>query len=202
MSVTATDLTPTVALFSLWAVFLAGWTIAALWNRPTVGGAGFRASLPLYAGAALALALLLWARTPYPILTQTLWNFGPAFGWAMVVVTGLALGFSWWARLHLGALWSIGIARKEDHRVVDTGPYAIVRHPIYTGLIVGMFAMAAERAKLAPIILAVGVAIFFALKARLEERFLRAEFGSDYDVYRVRVPMIVPFLAARKGAPR
>lgn len=198
MSGITANVTPTVVLFGLWGVFMVGWTIAAFLNRRTVGGAGFRASLPLYAGAALALVLLLLARTPFPFLTETLWSTGPTFGWAMVALTALALSFCVWARIHLGDLWSIGIARKEGHRVVDTGPYAIVRHPIYTGIIVGMFAMAAERAKLAPIILAVGVAIFFWAKARLEEQFLHAEFGPAYEAYRTRVPMLVPLAPPAK----
>ena len=50
-----------------------------------------------------------------------------------MVTAGLA--FCWWARLHLGAMWSGTVTRKDDHHIVDTGPYGLVRHPIYTGLI-------------------------------------------------------------------
>src|SRR5438445_12979167 len=49
----------------------------------------------------------------------------------------------WWARIHLGRLWSSNVTRKKNHHVVDSGPYGIVRHPIYTGVIVASIATAA-----------------------------------------------------------
>ena len=58
---------------------------------------------------------------------------------ALFIVVLLGLGFTWWARIHLGRLWSSSVTRKAVHRVVDTGPYGIVRHPIYTGIIAGQF---------------------------------------------------------------
>ena len=53
--------------------------------------------------------------------------------------------FAWWVRIHLGRLWSGAITRKEGHRVVDSGPYGLVRHPIYTGLLAATFTTAAPR---------------------------------------------------------
>ena len=83
--------------------------------------------------------------------------------------------------------------RKEDHRIVDTGPYSIVRHPIYTGLI---WAIAVSAVAVGTILsmLGIGVVILgFWLKARLEERFLMQELGPEaYDGYRHRVPMLLP----------
>jgi hypothetical protein len=64
----------------------------------------------------------------------------------MVALTLAGLLFTWWARIHLGRLWSSDVARKADHHVVDTGPYGIVRHPIYTGILVASTATAAVRA--------------------------------------------------------
>ncbi len=95
----------------------------------------------------------------------------------------------------MGALWSGAIVRKEGHHIVETGPYALVRHPIYTGLIVAIFATAAAQATVTGLIGAALVAIGLWLKARVEERFLTAELGADaYAAYRRRVPMLVPFL--------
>ena len=58
----------------------------------------------------------------------------------MAGLTLAGIAFTWWARIHLGRFWSNAITRKEGHRVIDTGPYGLVRHPIYTGLIGGMLA--------------------------------------------------------------
>jgi len=83
------------------------------------------------------------------------------------------------------------VVLRDEHRVVDSGPYALVRHPIYTGLFAAVIAMAVTRGT--PLSL-LGAALFvlgFTLKARVEERFLEAALP-DYAAYRRRVGMIVP----------
>jgi protein-S-isoprenylcysteine O-methyltransferase Ste14 len=109
------------------------------------------------------------------------------------MLIGLAL--TWWARIQLGRLWSSAITRKDEHRLVDTGPYALVRHPIYTGIIIALVATAATEATLMAALGAVLIAIGLWVKARAEERFLLAELGPDaYESYRRRVPMLLPFV--------
>ncbi|HTX51081.1 MAG TPA: isoprenylcysteine carboxylmethyltransferase family protein [Caulobacteraceae bacterium] len=119
-------------------------------------------------------------------------------GWALFVVCLAGLGFTWWARLTLGSLWSGTVQRKEAHAIVETGPYRLVRHPIYTGLLAAFASVALQ---LASPLGFVGFAFFtlgFFLKARLEERFLMAELGeSAYADYRRRTPMLVPFWPVR-----
>ena len=99
------------------------------------------------------------------------------------------------ARIHLGRLWSSAITRKERHRLVDTGPYAFVRHPIYTGIITALVATAAIEATLAALVGATLICSGLWLKARAEGRFLMVELGRDnYKSYCRRVPMLIPFL--------
>ena len=81
--------------------------------------------------------------------------------------------------------------------MVDTGPYGIVRHPIYTGVILAAFAFAAARARPFDLLVALVFTVFFAWKSRVEERFLQTELGVAYDAYRQRVPMLVPLLRPR-----
>jgi protein-S-isoprenylcysteine O-methyltransferase Ste14 len=105
---------------------------------------------------------------------------------------------TWWARLHLGRLWSSAISRKQDDRIVDTGPYAFVRHPIYTGLITALLATATAEATVTALLGAALIVFGLWLKARSEEFFLTAELGPEaYGSYCRRVPMLVPFLPAR-----
>jgi protein-S-isoprenylcysteine O-methyltransferase Ste14 len=85
------------------------------------------------------------------------------------------------------------VTRKADHRVVDTGPYRLVRHPIYTGLIAAMIATALLRPGLFGIAGVALIALSFVIKYRLEERFLMEELGPEYAAYRKRVPALVPF---------
>jgi protein-S-isoprenylcysteine O-methyltransferase Ste14 len=111
----------------------------------------------------------------------------------LVAVAIAGFAFTWWARLHLGRLWSSSVTRKADHHVVETGPYAIVRHPIYTGLLFAIAATVGMRASLATLAAAFLIVSGIYVKARLEEEFLRAELGADaYDAYARRVPMLIP----------
>src|SRR5450432_3399825 len=106
----------------------------------------------------------------------------------------IGFGFAWWARIHLGQLWSAFVTRKADHRIIDTGPYGIVRHPIYTGIILAAIAMAIVKGTVIAIAGALLATLGFWVKARLEEGFLREQLGAEeYDSYSRRVPMLVPF---------
>ncbi|HSQ32549.1 MAG TPA: isoprenylcysteine carboxylmethyltransferase family protein [Gemmatimonadaceae bacterium] len=117
--------------------------------------------------------------------------------WTLVGVAALGFAFTWWARVHLGRLWSSTVSRKADHHVVSTGPYAIVRHPIYTGILLAMLATALLRGTAAAFVGVAWLIVGFNLKARLEESFLRSELGEEtYGAYASRVPMLIPFAPA------
>ena len=119
-------------------------------------------------------------------------------------MTGLCAGafaFTWWARLTLGDLWSGTVSKKEDHQIVEHGPYAVVRHPIYTGILLASFALAIQIGMLANLIGAVLLAVGFWMRARAEERFLSAELGeAAYADYRRRTPMLAPRWPTGRGA--
>jgi protein-S-isoprenylcysteine O-methyltransferase Ste14 len=87
------------------------------------------------------------------------------------------------------------VTKKEGHHVVDTGPYRLVRHPIYTGIILSSFATAFEKGTSIAVAGAATMALGWYLKARLEERFLREQLGAEaYGAYAARVPMLLPFV--------
>jgi protein-S-isoprenylcysteine O-methyltransferase Ste14 len=143
----------------------------------------------------IAGSILLVPWTTPLLGEKQIWQvgFGGAYLLAAVLLGGL--GLTWWARTHLGKLWSSVITRKEDHRIIDTGPYGIVRHPIYSGLIIALMATAAAEGRVTALIGAALVILGIWLKASSEERFLMAEFGQSlYGSYCRRVPMLVPFL--------
>lgn len=190
-------MTPSSALFGLFVTFVVTWVGAALWAKRTVVALPNRALLPLYVSALIVGLLLVMSRLRFPAMRMRLWEGNVLFDWPMVAICATGLGLCWWARIHLGDLWSAGVSRKEGHLVVDTGPYAIVRHPIYTGGFLAAFAAAAVHANPFAFLLALFVTIVFTCKAFVEERFLRDEFGESYDAYRQRVPMLVPFLGRR-----
>lgn len=109
----------------------------------------------------------------------------------LLMVAGLAL--AGWATVHLGRYWDVAISALPDHRVVDDGPFAMVRHPIYLGLV--GFVVGATGAVADPLVAfaaAVEVAVLVA-RARAEERFLTERLGEGYAEYARRVPMLLPW---------
>lgn len=104
-----------------------------------------------------------------------------------------------WARLALGAMWSAAPALKQGHELHTTGPYAITRHPIYTGLLgmlLGSLLLAGGGRWIVPFVVYLVVLEF---KIRIEERLMLAEFPDDYPRYRQHVPQLVPGLRLIAG---
>jgi len=186
-------MTPSLLFRLAWGLWALSWLAAALWTAPTVkrSAAGARW---LYLAIVVAGVLLLFGKTSAWLHAARLWHVGYGGAWALALLTLPGFVFAWWARLHLGRLWSGAVTRKEGHRIVDTGPYAIVRHPIYTGLLAATLATALAEATLPALGGCALIALGLGLKARLEEEFLRQELGAEaYDSYRRRVPMLLPF---------
>jgi protein-S-isoprenylcysteine O-methyltransferase Ste14 len=178
----------------LWLAWFASWTAAAVWSAPAARRLAWREEA-LYRFLTIAGAFLLLAGSGrWRLFRLRLWDAGHDADWLLVAIVLLGLLFTWWARLYLGRLWSSSVTKKAVHHIVDTGPYGIVRHPIYTGLIVASFATAAMEGTAAGLAGAVLMTLGFAIKARLEESFLREQLGAEaYDAYRRRVPMLIPF---------
>lgn len=185
-------MTPDNAVGLLWIVWFATWMIAAFWSDRAAKRPGAASEL-LYRVVTFFCAFLLFSPNRGFHGQFGLWTPSEAVGWALVGLAAAGFLFCWWARLHLGRLWSGWVTRKADHHIVDTGPYAIVRHPIYTGIILSAFATAVLKGSVVAVCGAAVMTIGFWIKARLEERFLRQELGADaYDSYRRRVPMLMP----------
>ena len=102
--------------------------------------------------------------------------------------------FSVWARIHLGRNWSRSVTIKRDHELIITGPYKLVRHPIYTGLLVAFFGTAFAVAEVRAMAAFALVGLSLWLKLRLEEKWMRAEFGAKYEEYSGHVAALVPYV--------
>ncbi|MBI5264150.1 MAG: isoprenylcysteine carboxylmethyltransferase family protein [Bradyrhizobium sp.] len=185
---------PTQLLAIIWLAWLASWVAASFWSGQTKKHVmtldSSRYRLPILAGA-----ILLTPWTSEALGEKPLWHFGNAGIYVLVAIMIAGISFTWWARIHLGRFWSNAITQKEGHRVIDTGPYGLVRHPIYTGLITGMLATGIAVGTITAILGAILISLGMWQKARMEERFLTEELGADaYGSYCRRVPMIIPFL--------
>ncbi|MEP6502547.1 MAG: isoprenylcysteine carboxylmethyltransferase family protein [Betaproteobacteria bacterium] len=146
-------------------------------------------------GPMVVAAALLWS--PRLAVLGLDGRFMPWAPWesvAGVVVTAGGLGFAVWARRHIGRNWSAIVTLKEDHELVTTGPYALVRHPIYTGLLFGFLGSAIALGQWRGLLAVAIVYVALLRKYRLEERWMHERFGTAYDAYRARVRALVPFL--------
>ncbi len=135
--------------------------------------------------------LVVWLR-PGPSLDPA-----PLVVWAGLALSVGGIVFALWAMATLGEHYDLTLEIHGGHEVVRSGPYAIVRHPIYTGLAIhSIGAMLATENLLFTLGTLVVTFPIFVLRARIEERLLREELGSDYERYAREVPMLVP------GGPR
>jgi protein-S-isoprenylcysteine O-methyltransferase Ste14 len=146
----------------------------------------------------LGAGMTLMALAPTRGHAARLWKVPEPLDWASLLILIGGISFCCWARLHLGRQWSADVARKEEHQIVDTGPYRVVRHPIYTGFIVvyvGLTVLCATWLAFPALALLV---CGLWLKARAEEQFLIEELGTTaYGDYRARTPMFVPNFLSR-----
>jgi protein-S-isoprenylcysteine O-methyltransferase Ste14 len=186
------------ALFWLWAIWYASWLTSLLWAGRPQERPDWREHGP-YQIATMVGIVLLFGFAAYSSAPQQLWKTSEPVGWLIFALTLLAFAFCWWARITMGKLWNGLISRNADHRIIDTGPFAIVRHPIYSGVIAAAFLLAIELGTAVAFAGAAMFALAFWIKASVEERFLRKELGPQgYDAYRRRVPMLLPL--GRKSA--
>jgi protein-S-isoprenylcysteine O-methyltransferase Ste14 len=188
-----------------WLVWILYWLWSAVRTKTTQRreSLGSRLShvLPLLLGAwlifrpRLSLPGLAWLSTP--VLPQSDARFLVAL---LLVAAGLA--YTVWARVHLGANWSGSVTQKEQHELIRTGPYAQVRHPIYTGLLVAFLGSAIACGEVRAVLGLAIVVFAFVRKLRIEERFMGELFPQQYERYRTEVPALVPLTGARRSAPR
>jgi protein-S-isoprenylcysteine O-methyltransferase Ste14 len=184
--------TPSSAIAAAWLIWLVSWILAAGWSARTASHHDLGAESPSRVLTLAAVVMILASYSPF--VSGMMWTLPDQVSWAMFGLLLLGLGFTWAARLHLGPLWSSTSAPTEDHRIVDTGPYGIVRHPVYAGLLLAAMATAAERGRIEAIAGALTLIAAISLRAKLEERFLRRDLGDEaYASYRRRVPMLLPF---------
>jgi len=178
----------------LWIAFLIYWLLKAVGTKTTqrLEPAASR----MLRALTLLIAIVLFSATRIPLhwLYLQLWPAGLWSFWvgAGFVVAGLFLAV--WAREHLGRNWSGSVTIKQGHELITSGPYAVVRHPIYTGILAGLLGSAIAIGQVRGFI---AVAIFFLgywFKLRIEEQWMRSEFGETYTAYARRTAALVPYL--------
>jgi protein-S-isoprenylcysteine O-methyltransferase Ste14 len=181
--------TPLVASGILWFAFIVYWNIVAV-DTGMASSTESKGSRALHQNLLNVALLLLFVSLPF--LTPRWVPAGPwpvAAGFALQMAGGL---LAVWARRHLGRNWSGEVARKQGHELVRTGPYARLRHPVYTAMLAMYFGTAMVSGELHGLLAFAIVGFAYARKIPLEEAMLRAEFGDTWHAYRATRWALIP----------
>jgi protein-S-isoprenylcysteine O-methyltransferase Ste14 len=178
----------------MWLVYLVYWRAKATNVKATDRQESLPSRLARLVSIVGAVALLWLPSLPVPLLNKRFLPFSELCFWTGSVVTAGGLLFSVWARRHLGRNWSQAVTLKRDHELITTGPYALVRHPIYTGFLLGFVGCAVALAEWRGLIAVALVLGALWHKLNMEERWIREEFGEPYEAYCRRVAAFVPYI--------
>jgi len=180
---------------ALWLVWVVYWLVSARSAKVTARvestQSRFMHLLPLLVGVFLVEQSPL---AHWRVLSMRALPWTAATYWCGVALQVAGLLFTVWARIHLGRNWSAIVTVKEGHELIRTGPYRWVRHPIYTGLLVAFLGNAVAYNAVGSFIGVAICATAFLRKLRIEEAFLRTQFGEDYALYAAETRALLPLL--------
>jgi len=180
----------------LWLAFIVIWWLAAASSKRSVqrqsGGSRLLQSLIVLIG--LIFVFNLGQAITHGWMLRQIVPRTEAWVLAGAALTVAGMLFSVWARAVLGRNWSGRVTIKQDHELISRGPYAFVRHPIYTGMLAALLgtALVYGEARCFAGLLICGFGLW--LKSQTEEQFMIQQFGEQYVHYRQRVRALVPFV--------
>lgn len=176
-----------------WLIFLAYWMISATASKKTVRSPSW------WKGAIMRVAIVgtIFLLFKIPSLKRLLvhYNSSPDIMVAIagVVLCGMGLAFAIWARVYLGANWGMPMSLKENPELITAGPYKLVRHPIYSGMLLAMFGSALTNG-LGWFVVFIIVSIYFLFSAKAEEKIMAEQFPDQYPAYKKHTKMLIPYI--------
>jgi len=177
----------------LWLAWLGYWLVAARNVKATRRRESIT-TLLLNRVFMVIGALLLVVRHPPLHWLEQRFASAPVAAYSLgLLMVAAGLGFAAWARVYLGGNWSATVTVKLDHELIRSGPYGLVRHPIYTGLLLALLGTAVAMGEWRGLLAFAAFAIGFIFKIGAEERFMGETFGDAYTRYRAEVPALIPF---------
>jgi len=178
----------------IWIVFWVFWLLAAFVQKRTIRRQSMGSRLLQIAIVLLALLPVFAIDKRSGILRE---HFVPRtleIQYLGLLLMLVGCGFAIWARLTLGRNWSGMVTVKENHVLITGGPYAWVRHPIYTGILLALLGTALVLGTFVFLFAAAMAALALWLKLRAEEKFMLETFGDQYSAYKQRVKALIPYV--------
>jgi protein-S-isoprenylcysteine O-methyltransferase Ste14 len=173
-----------IGILIAWLVFWIGWVAAAVGAKQSARTGRVRIPGLAIAGAFVIVHFI----NPHPGTVHE-----PALEVLGVVLFVAGLGLAVWARVNLGRNWGMPMTQKAEPELVTSGPYRLIRHPIYSGILLAMAGSALASDLLWLIVLAV-CAAYFIYSATVEERNMTAIFPTTYPTYKAGTKMLIPFV--------
>jgi len=183
-----------IIFICVWVIFYAYWLISAWRDRSPFKQRQSHLSLLSSVTVLIVIWMLFVSWLTPGLMLERIVPDNVFFALAGLLVTCAGLGFAIWARIHLGKFWSGRLAIKVDHKIIRTGPYRIVRHPIYSGILLGVTGTAIALGNFWVFCTIFLLLAAFVLKIRMEEKFMQEEFGEEYVRYKGEVKALIPFL--------
>jgi protein-S-isoprenylcysteine O-methyltransferase Ste14 len=176
----------------MWAAMGVYWLASALQTKKTESGERSWLRFGRLAILVVVFDLLLSRSLAVGWLGNRFVSAMEPWKWTGITLTAAGLGLCLWARRELADNWSDKVGLKVDHELIRTGPYKFLRHPIYSGVLLGMAGTALAIGEWKGVVAFTVMAVNYAIKARREERILVSKFGQAYEEYKRRAGFLVP----------
>src|ERR1700735_2574975 len=184
--------TPAGIISDLWILFVLYWLGSALNRKKTKRRESIVQRMLYILPLIVAFCFLYRYGFGYGWLGTRFLPDTPLVRWPGVLIPAAGVAIAFWARFHLGSNWSGVVTLKEGHELIRTGPYRTIRHPIYTGILIGFLGSAIVNGQVRGLIAMAVVWLSFFIKARREEKLLTQEFGAKFEEHRQHTGMFLP----------
>jgi protein-S-isoprenylcysteine O-methyltransferase Ste14 len=180
-----------------WLAFIVFWAVSATFVKKTVERQGLlhrlQYAIPLFIGVLLLFKGYTHSSYPWGLGTVFIPSTLPVVGVGVVILL-FGLFMTIWARVYIGTNWNGGVVLKEKHTLIVNGPYNLVRHPIYTGLIMMFFGSALTLGTVEAFLGVLLVVLSCLIKLSQEEDLMKRQFPSEYHTYKMHVKKLIPFV--------
>ena len=184
----------TSIITACWILFIAYWLISAFDVKKSITGNQYIRGLWVRIAMIVVLILLFHTETfRHYIFIYQMAYVNPLTGSIGVVLCAAGIALAIWARIHLGKNWGIPMSSKKDAELITTGPYALVRHPIYTGVLCAALGSALAEG-IIWLFFFILFCAYFLWSAKIEEKIMYEQFPVEYPLYKKRTKMLIPFI--------
>ena len=180
-----------IAILACWVAIALYWNISARSAKPAAESQAFLdrlARMPVWLG--FILLLITWVY-PFGIVVMRRTKLSDSIA---VAVCALGTIVAIWSRKTLGREWSQDVELKQEHKLVERGPYSLMRHPIYTAHLLLGLGTALGSGRLVGFVGLASFVVGFWIKLKQEERLLLRGFPDEYPAYKARVKALIPYL--------